>query len=272
MRAPRLPSSATDDAFTLEAIGHVASDYPDKFGIPRQPGLAPSARAILYLAAPFDDPLAVEGLEAVTHLWLTFVFDRSPQSWTPRVRPPRLGGNQRIGVFASRSTHRPNRLGLSLVELVDVECTPKPSLAQAPIVGSRLAEQRSRVKLHLRGHDLCDATPVVDIKPYLPWAESRPDADAGFAPAPPPRHRVTFSLAANDALQRHDDGQSLARLIDEVLAQDPRPAYHGGASSPSNRDDTARCYGVFLRDVNVRFRVRDRDGKTEIHVEAIEPR
>ncbi|WP_110656660.1 tRNA (N6-threonylcarbamoyladenosine(37)-N6)-methyltransferase TrmO [Salinicola halimionae] len=272
MQAPPFQADVTDSAFTLETIGHVASDYPDKFGIPRQPGLAPSARAILYLSPTFDDPLAVEGLSTITHLWLTFVFDRSPNHWTPRVRPPRLGGNQRIGVFASRSTHRPNRLGLSLVELIDVECTSKPSTARVPIAGSRLAGHQSRVKLHLRGHDLCDATPILDIKPYLPWVESRPDAGTGFAPSSPPRHRVTFSLAANDALQRHDDGQSLARLIDEVLAQDPRPAYHGRASSPSSLNDTARCYGVFLRDVNVRFRVVDRDGEAEIHVEAIEPR
>jgi len=272
MPAPRFDAPATGSTFTLETIGHVASDYPDKFGIPRQPGLAPSARAILYLAAPFDDPLAVEGLETVTHLWLTFIFDRSPQNWTPRVRPPRLGGNQRIGVFASRSTHRPNRLGLSLVELIAVECTPRPSLARAPIAGSRLAEHQSRVKLHLRGHDLCDATPVLDIKPYLPWAESRPQADAGFAPSPPPRHRVTFSSAANDALQRHDDGHSLARLIEEVLAQDPRPAYHGSSSSSLARDDSTRRYGVFLRDVNVRFHVMEWDGDTEIRVETIGPR
>lgn len=269
MSEPSRHAPVSDSAFTLETIGHVASDYPDKFGIPRQPGLAPSARAILYLAPAFDDPLAVEGLEAMTHLWLTFVFDRSPENWTPRVRPPRLGGNQRIGVFASRSTHRPNRLGLSLVELAGVECTPRPSLAQAPIAGSRLEKYRSRVKLHLRGHDLCDATPILDIKPYLPWAESRPDADAGFAPAPPRRHRVAFSAAAKEALQRHPDGESLSRLIEEVLTQDPRPAYHG---SGSNRQGATRQYGVFLRDVNVRFQALEGAGDTEFRVEAIEPR
>ncbi|OLO06215.1 tRNA (N6-threonylcarbamoyladenosine(37)-N6)-methyltransferase TrmO [Salinicola socius] len=266
---PRSHVPPHDSAFTLETIGHVASDYPDKFGIPRQPGLAPSARAILYLAPAFDDPLAVEGLEAMTHLWLTFVFDRSPESWKPRVRPPRLGGNQRIGVFASRSTHRPNRLGLSLVELVAVECTATPSLARAPVAGSRLAERRSRVKLHLRGHDLCDATPILDIKPYLPWAESRPDASAGYAPVPPLQHRVTFSATASEALRCHPDGESLLRLIEEVLAQDPRPAYHG--NSPT-RHDASRRYGVFLRDVNVGFQVTEDGRSIEIRVETIAPR
>lgn len=266
---PRLGPPSPDDTFTLEAIGHVASDYPDKFGVPRQPGLAPSARAILYLTPPFDDPLAVEGVEAMSHLWLTFLFDRSPLTWKPRVRPPRLGGNRRVGVFASRSTHRPNRLGQSLVELVEVECSPRPSRARAPIAGSRLAGHESRVKLHLRGHDLCDATPILDIKPYLPWAESRPDADAGFAPASPPRCRVVFDTAAGEALRRHADGESLARLIEEVLAQDPRPAYHGSATA---RQGASKPYGVLLRDVNVRFLVDERDGDIEIRVAAIEPR
>ncbi|MAM57095.1 MAG: tRNA (N6-threonylcarbamoyladenosine(37)-N6)-methyltransferase TrmO [Salinicola sp.] len=269
MQSPPFDAPPAASTFPLEAIGHVASDYPDKFGIPRQPGLAPSARAILYLTPPFDDPLAVEGIEAMSHLWLTFVFDRSPTTWKPRVRPPRLGGNRRVGVFASRSTHRPNRLGQSLVELVGVECTPRPALARAPIAGSRLAGCESRVKLHLRGHDLCDATPILDIKPYLPWAESRPDANAGFAPASPPRYRVVFDAAADEALRRHPDGDALARLIEEVLSQDPRPAYHG---STATRQDASKRYGVLLRDVNVRFRVDERDGDTEIGVEAIESR
>ncbi|KAA0019672.1 tRNA (N6-threonylcarbamoyladenosine(37)-N6)-methyltransferase TrmO [Salinicola corii] len=269
MQSPPFDAPPAASAFPLEAIGHVASDYPDKFGIPRQPGLAPSARAILYLTPPFDDPLAVEGIEAMSHLWLTFVFDRSPRTWKPRVRPPRLGGNRRVGVFASRSTHRPNRLGQSLVELVGVERTPRPSLARTPIAGSRLAGCESRVKLHLRGHDLCDATPILDIKPYLPWAESRPDANAGFAPASPPRYRVIFDVTADEALRRHPDGDALGRLIEEVLGQDPRPAYHG---STATRQGVSKRYGVLLRDVNVRFRVDERDGDTDIRVEAIEPR
>lgn len=261
---------ASESAFTLETIGHIASDYPDKFGIPRQPGLAPSARAILYLAPAFDDPLAVEGMETVTHLWLTFVFDRSPTAWSPRIRPPRLGGNRRIGVFASRSTHRPNRLGLSLVELVRVECTSRPSPAHEPIAGSSLAERQSRVKLHLRGHDLCDATPILDIKPYLPWAESKPEASAGFAPAAPSLHRVTFAETARETLRRHPDGRSLTALIEEVLAQDPRPAYH--ARGKAANIDSRREYGVFLRDVNVRFIAIENAGGIEMRVMSIEPR
>ncbi|QJQ96776.1 MULTISPECIES: tRNA (N6-threonylcarbamoyladenosine(37)-N6)-methyltransferase TrmO [Halomonadaceae] len=218
------PSAASH---VLEAIGHIESDYPDKFGIPRQPGLAPASRARLVLHAPYDDPLAVRGLDAFSHLWLTFLFHRSPERWTPLVRPPRLGGNAKVGVFASRSTHRPNRLGLSLVELERVDC-------------------QSGVSLWLRGHDLLDGTPVLDIKPYLPWAESQPNARAGFAPEAPPRHPVSFSQAAEATLVSRADSGSLRELIEQVLAQDPRPAYRQGEES--------RIYGVRLRDVDVRFR------------------
>ncbi|SHE58269.1 tRNA-Thr(GGU) m(6)t(6)A37 methyltransferase TsaA [Modicisalibacter ilicicola DSM 19980] len=223
-------------AFTLTPIGRIASDYPDKFGVPRQPGLAPAGRAVLHLLPPFDDPHAVRGLERVSHLWLTFVFHRSPKRWTALVRPPRLGGNARTGVFATRSTHRPNRLGLSLVELESIEID-------------------AGVRLYLRGHDLIDGTPVLDIKPYLPWAESRPDADAGFAPAAPPSHPVDFSPEAEAALARRPDRDSLRELIIQVLAQDPRPAYRGDVADE-------RVYGVRLRDVDVRFRAEARASDT----------
>ncbi|QTF93536.1 tRNA (N6-threonylcarbamoyladenosine(37)-N6)-methyltransferase TrmO [Halomonas sp. BM-2019] len=238
-------------AFTLSPIGIIESDYPDKFGIPRQPGLASAARASLRLVPPYDDPLAVRGLEAFSHLWLTFIFHLSPEpagpgDWTPLVRPPRLGGNARVGVFASRSTHRPNRLGLSLVELVEIDT-------------------RRGVRLVLGGADLVSGTPVLDIKPYLPWAEARPEARAGFAPEAPPRLPVDFTPEVEAALTGRADGESLRALIRQVLAQDPRPAYHrrtlGG--------DHDRIYGVRLRDVDVRFRVfaNVRDG---MHLRVIE--
>ena len=234
------------DAFTLSPIGVIESDYPDKFGIPRQPGLAPAARASLVLAPPFDDPLAVRGLEAFSHLWLTFVFHESPERWTPLVRPPRLGGNAKVGVFASRSTHRPNRLGLSLVELLAIDT-------------------RRGVRLTLAGADLVSGTPVLDIKPYLPWAESRPEARAGFAPEAPPQLPVAFSDAAHAALAERLDGDALRELIIQVLAQDPRPAYHRRTQG----GDHDRLYGVRLRDVDVRFRVfaNVRDG---MHLRVIE--
>ncbi|SEL15178.1 tRNA (N6-threonylcarbamoyladenosine(37)-N6)-methyltransferase TrmO [Halomonas daqiaonensis] len=238
------------DAFHLTSIGMIESDFPDKFGIPRQPGLATAAKASLVLLPPYDDPLAVRGLEAFSHLWLTFVFHLSPgqsgpADWNPLVRPPRLGGNTRVGVFASRSTHRPNRLGLSLVELVDIDTS-------------------RGVRLWLRGADLADGTPVLDIKPYLPWVESRPDALAGFAPDSPPQLQVVLSPEAEAVLALRRDGDSLRELIHQVLAQDPRPAYRRGAEE--------RIYGVRLRDLDVRFQaLQERTGPTLLRVVEIVP-
>ncbi|MFC0337210.1 tRNA-Thr(GGU) m(6)t(6)A37 methyltransferase TsaA [Kushneria avicenniae] len=220
------PASAS---IALDIIGTVESCYPDKFGIPRQPGLAPQATARLRLDAPFGHRDCVRGLEHFSHLWITFIFHQSPERWTPLIRPPRLGGNHRIGVFASRSTHRPNRLGLSLVELAGIEYDPAPVLI-------------------LRGHDLVDGTPVVDIKPYLPWADSADNARAGFAPEPPPRLDVRMSNECRQALEARHDGESLGALIREVLSQDPRPAYRR-----NRRDD--RSYGVRLHDLDVRFHI-----------------
>ncbi|MGM0985191.1 MAG: tRNA (N6-threonylcarbamoyladenosine(37)-N6)-methyltransferase TrmO [Pseudomonadota bacterium] len=240
----------SSDVFHLRTIGVIESDFPDKFGIPRQPGLATAARASLVMVPPFADPLAVRGLEAFSHLWLTFVFHLSPaphdpSDWTPLVRPPRLGGNTRMGVFASRSTHRPNRLGLSLVELVEIDTS-------------------RGVSLRLRGADLVDGTPVLDIKPYLPWVESRPEARAGFAPDPPPTLAVGLSPEAEAVLDQRSDGDSLRDLIHQVLAQDPRPAYRNGAE--------ARIYGVRLRDLDVRFQVlQERAGAVTLRVVEILP-
>ncbi|WP_456269725.1 tRNA (N6-threonylcarbamoyladenosine(37)-N6)-methyltransferase TrmO [Kushneria sp. AK178] len=220
------PASAST---TLDIIATVESCYPDKFGIPRQPGLAPDATATLRFNAPFDHPDCVRGLEQFSHLWISFLFHQSPERWTPLVRPPRLGGNARIGVFASRSTHRPNRLGLSLVELVGIDYEPAPVL-------------------RLRGHDLVDATPVVDIKPYLPWADNADGASAGFAPEPPPQLAVRLSDDCRHVLNQRPDSAHLAALIQQVLSQDPRPAYRR-----HKRDD--RSYGVRLVDLDVRFHV-----------------
>lgn len=234
------PPPAID--FTLSVVGHIESDYPDKFGVPRQPGLAPAGRAVLHLLPPFDDPLSMRGLDQFSHLWLTFIFHRSPERWSALVRPPRLGGNAKLGVFATRSTHRPNRLGLSLVELEKIETT-------------------GGVRLYLRGHDLIDGTPVLDIKPYLPWAEARADARAGFAPEAPPRYAVRFAPQARAVLAQRGDGDALGALIEQVVAQDPRPAYRRGAQP--------RIHGVRLRDVDVRFRA-EKSENSEVTMRVIE--
>jgi len=214
-------------------IGVIHSPYKEKFGIPRQPSLVPAARITLELVSPYDQPDAVRGLEAFSHVWIHFVFhETAARGWTPLVRPPRLGGNARVGVFASRSTHRPNPIGLSLVELLGIDTT-------------------NGVRLLLGGADLLDGTPVLDIKPYIPFVEARPDARGGFVDGPPPVLRVEWSEQARADLAAAGDAPTgFAELIDQVLQQDPRPAY---------QDNPERVYGVRLDRFDVRFRVVGND-------------
>jgi len=218
--------------FHFDAIGIVHSCYTEKFGIPRQPGLV-AAEAFIELLPPYNRPEAVKGLDGFSHIWVSFVFHGVKRDqWRPTVRPPRLGGNERLGVFATRSTHRPNPLGLSVIELTGIDCS------------------EGRVMLHLKGADLLDGTPVLDIKPYIPYVDSVPDAHAGFAAeAPQNQLEVRFSddaEAACSTLEPHYP--QLCRLITEVLAQDPRPAYQAEKSA-------GREYGFQLYDLNIRFRV-----------------
>ncbi len=219
--------------FPFEAIAIVRSPYREKFAIPRQPGLV-DVLSTVELLPPYNRAEAVRGLASFSHIWLSFVFHGVVrEGWKPTVRPPRLGGNERVGVFASRATHRPNPLGLSAVELVAVEC------------------DSAGVRLQVRGADLLDGTPVVDIKPYLPYADSLPEAQGGYAPqAPDTRLAVVFSeLAAATLVQQQHSYPALASLIEQLLALDPRPAYHS--------DDPQRGYGLALYDFNLRFVVAD---------------
>ena len=229
-------------SFQLDTLGIIHSCYQEKFAVPRQPGLAPSAFATLELLPPYNRPEAVEGLEAFSHLWLTFVFHENlEKGWNPRVRPPRLGGNKKTGVFATRSTFRPNGLGLSVVKLEGVDFS-------------------QGVQLKLSGIDLVDGSPVVDIKPYLPWADSLPDAQAAWAPEAPKLLPVAFTPLARQQLTEQPESQRLESLISEVLAQDPRPAYQRAASD--------RVYGVRLAGLNVKFTYR-RENEQEV-IEVLE--
>ena len=211
----------------LVPIGYLATPFRDRFGIPRQPQLAPHALGRLRLLRPYDRAEAVRGLDAFSHVWLSFVFHHTAGRWSPTVRPPRLGGNERVGVFASRSPFRPNPLGLSLVELLAIDT-------------------RDGVLLTLGGVDLLDGTPVLDIKPYIPFVESRPAARAGFVEGPPPQLPVDFTAQALNELHQHAHRwPDLTALLCEVLAQDPRPAY---------ADDPLRQYGLRLHDLEIKWR------------------
>ena len=219
--------------FSFAQIGVIQSPWKEKFAVPRQPGLIEDGGGELHLLPPYNQAEAVRGLEAFSHLWLLFVFHQTMEGgWRPTVRPPRLGGNARMGVFATRSTFRPNPIGMSLVELKAIRC------------------QKSQVILELGSLDLVDGTPIVDIKPYLPFAEAVHDARAGFAQhAPLAEMPVRFSEQAQQQLARHQQRYpQLARFISQVLAQDPRPAYRKG-------EEPDREYAVWLLDFNVRWRV-----------------
>lgn len=219
--------------FSFEQIGVIHSPWKEKFAVPRQPGLIQDGGGELHLQAPYNKPEAVRGLEAFSHLWLLFVFHQTMEGgWRPTVRPPRLGGNARMGVFATRSTFRPNPVGMSLVELKSIRC-----------------EQQQMI-LELGSLDLVDGTPIVDIKPYLPFAEALPEARAGFAQqAPAVDMPVSFSLQAQQQLLQHQlHYPHLERFIGQVLAQDPRPAYRKG-------EEPDREYAAWLLEFNVRWRV-----------------
>lgn len=221
------------NTFSFEQIGTIHSPWKEKFAVPRQPGLIEDGGGELHLLPPYNQPEAVRGLEAFSHIWLLFIFHQTMAGgWRPTVRPPRLGGNARVGVFATRSTFRPNPVGMSLVELKGIRC------------GSQ------SVILELGSLDLVDGTPIVDIKPYLPFAEALPDARAGFAQqAPAADMPVSFTSAARRQLETHQHRYpQLERFIQQVLAQDPRPAYRKG-------EEPDREYAAWLLEFNVRWRV-----------------
>lgn len=231
-------------SYTLTPVGVLRSPYREKFGIPRQPGLVRHAHAELQLLPPYHHPDSVRGLDSFSHVWLLFAFHQTAaQGWRPTVRPPRLGGNARVGVFASRSTFRPNPVGLSVAELIDID-------------------RRDGVTLHLRGVDLLDGTPIFDIKPYIPFVDSQPHASGGFVDGPPAQLPVRWRPEARTAVAAWlARWPTLDLLIEEVLAQDPRPAYQ--------RDPT-REYGVRLYDCNVRFIIAD-GVATVLDVSAADP-
>lgn len=215
-------------------IATIHTPYTEKFAIPRQPGLAKSAVGEVKFLAEFNDPNYLRGIEQFSHLWLIFHFHQTAdKGHTPLIRPPRLGGNKKLGVFASRSTFRPNGLGMSVVEFSDLEFSNKQLI------------------LKVKGVDLLDGTPIVDIKPYLPYADQIATAQAGIAQDCPDIMPVVFSdHAATELNEMTSTYPNLRSLIQEVLSQDPRPAYH----QQSQPDKT---YGMTLYNVNIQWQVKD---------------
>ena len=210
---------------TLRPIARMVSDFPEKFGIPRQAGIVPELESVVVFEPEYRDPEALRGIEGFSHLWLIWQFSESlTETFSPTVRPPRLGGNVRMGVFATRSPFRPNSLGLSCVELERVE--NRPGLGTVLVV---------------RGADLMDGTPIFDIKPYIPYADAHPDARSGFAPDA----GQTLNVRIPDELLLKVP-ESKREALRGVLANDPRPRY---------QKDPDRVYALDFAGLTVRFSV-----------------
>ena len=221
----------------MDIIARIRSPFPEKFGVPRQSGLVESLQAQIVFEEGFRNADAVRGLEGFSHIWLIWQFSRAVrENWSPTVRPPRLGGNERMGVFVTRSPFRPNAIGLSCVKLERIE------------LDSRLGPV-----LHVSGADLMDGTPIFDIKPYLPYCDSHPEAAGGWTESA--EHRRLQVLFPPELLAQVPEGQRSGLL--GVLAGDPRPRY---------QKDPKRVYGLRFGDVNVKFTVSG----AELTVQAVE--
>ena len=230
---PKVCFKRKEKMHSIEPIGFIESPYKEKFAVPRQPRLVPSARAKVRLVGAANSPEALRGIEQFSHVWLLFLFDQNLEAgWKPTVRPPRLGGNERIGVFASRSTFRPNGIGMSAIEVKGV------------------TKQGDQLYLELGSVDLVDGTPIIDIKPYVPYSDSISEAAGGYADAEPKTCNVAFSDSATLILKSRIHGAYEQQVIEQVLAQDPRPAYK--KDKPDSKE-----YAVNLFDLNVKFTAAD---------------
>ena len=213
---------------TMQIIARIKSDFPTKFGIPRQSGLVEELQAAIVMEPEFRNPDMLRGIEGFSHLWLIWQFSaNADKEWSPTVRPPRLGGNARLGVFATRSTYRPNFIGLSSVKLEGLEHTKDFGTV-----------------IHISGADLMDGTPIFDIKPYIPYGDCHPDATGGFTDT------------ADSYLLSVDFPEQLLNILPNdkrsaaigVLSHDPRPSY---------QKDSDRVYGIAFAGFDIRFTVKD---------------
>lgn len=210
----------------MKAIAKIHTEFPTKFGIPRQSGIIESLHGTIVFEPEYRNPEAVRGLEEFSHLWLIWEFSEAVRdTWSPTVRPPRLGGNVRKGVFATRSPFRPNPIGLSSVRLEKIEMDPK----LGPV-------------LHVSGADLMDGTPIYDIKPYIAYTDSHPDAVSGFASKP--AEFLLDVIFPEELLSQIPETQRKSLI--SVLAHDPRPQY---------QDDPERIYGMAFGDMEIKFKV-----------------
>ncbi|WP_180028565.1 tRNA (N6-threonylcarbamoyladenosine(37)-N6)-methyltransferase TrmO [Acinetobacter sp. YH16032] len=230
---------------TLPVIGIMRSPYKEKFGIPRQPNLV-NVESYIELLAPYNDELAFEGIHDFSHLWLIWQFhdnkNQDNQKFKPQVRPPRLGGNKKVGVFATRSMYRPAPIGMSVVQF------------------KKLFKEGDSLRLYVSGSDLLDGTPVIDIKPYIQYSDAVVEATSGYAQDKPIQKKVVWSKTAeiqrNQLLDQQCVAESLIKELEQVLSFDPRPSY---------QNDPERIYGLSFGLLNVKFKV-----DTEVEIVALE--
>ncbi len=230
-------------SFEFSAIAEMRTPFKDRFGVPRQPGLAQEAKGVIKF---FEDPnlkTALKTLEQFSHLWIVFVFhDHGGKDWKPSIRPPRLGGREKVGVLASRSPHRPNPIGISVVDIqkIDLEAIGGP-------------------EIHVGAVDLIDGTPVLDVKPYIPYADSVPEANAGWADAPIPRYEVVFSDKALIDISNHDveNTQKLKQMILDIVELDPRPAFQKRKTPVGCLESVGLRFGIDILNYDVKYELSE---------------
>ena len=237
-----------NDQISMPIIGYMCSPFVEKFGIPRQSNLV-NTTSYIKLIAPYDDINAFQGIEQFSHLWLLWQFHANDvkkndnaankaKTFQPMIRPPRLGGNQKIGVFASRSMYRPSQIGLSVVQFLEVK------------------KVENELRLYVQGADILSGTPIVDIKPYLAYADAIPDAMSGYAPDAPQILEVIWSddalLQKQKLLNEKVCTEQILQELEQVLAQNPKPAY---------QKDPERVYGLSFANFNVKFQISEQSVK-----------
>ena len=214
------------DALLIEPVAYIKNGYKEKFGVPRQSGLAPSVKSEIEFCEGYRDENCIRDIEQYSHLWLVWGFSKNENQWSPTVRPPRLGGNKRVGVFATRSPFRPNPIGLSCVKLEKIE------------------DSKNGKILVVSGGDLADNTPIYDIKPYLPYVDSVPEALGGFAE----EHKNHFLQVEIPIELKEKLTENQIQNITELLSLDPRPSY---------QNDEERIYGLAFEDFQIKFKYQE---------------
>jgi tRNA-Thr(GGU) m(6)t(6)A37 methyltransferase TsaA len=236
---PALPS------FDFKAIGVARTPFTQRFGIPRQPGLVPEAKGILKMDPNPDFKHALKTLNEFTHLWVIWVFhDHGGKKWKPTIRPPRLGGKAKVGVLSSRSPHRPNPIGLSVVKIERIDLDAKGG-----------------AEIHVQGVDLMDGTPILDIKPYLPYADSVPDAGSGWAHEEikkTPVHFEPLALKKIAAIEAAGSTQ-LKDLIEQLITIDPRPGFQKTDLPPDADHAQGTDFGLLVKEYDVKWKIENHE-------------